>query len=156
MSNLLLQLTTSNIHILLFLPLTSTPSPFLLCVKISHRMQQLLPPAPTPTPLTKPPKALSHLPSQDLPLSPPPSLPMVPHPIISSSRKTLSHAAPLIVIQMSATDQDFNSDLPDAEFQSPLPSSPSPPDKPLPTDLLTSHRHRRDFNPIPALTLHSS
>jgi hypothetical protein len=83
-----------------------------------------------PTPLTQVPEGplTSHPSTQDLPLSPPPSLPMVPHalPEATTSCYTLDRVVD------ARDDADVELDTTDNESQ-----SSSSPDEPLPSDLLT-------------------
>ncbi|KAH9992827.1 hypothetical protein BJV77DRAFT_1001288 [Russula vinacea] len=86
----------------------------------------------TPTPFTPDPERplTSHPSNQDLPLSPPPSLPMVPHalPEATTSCCTLDKDID------ARSDADVEPDSADSESQS---SSSSSPDEPPPSDLLT-------------------
>ena len=86
----------------------------------------------TPTPFTPDPERplTSHPSIQDLPLSPPPSLPMVPHalPEATTSCCTLDKDID------ARSDADVEPDSADSESQS---SSSSSPDEPPPSDLLT-------------------
>jgi hypothetical protein len=83
----------------------------------------------TPTPFTPDPEGplTSHPSTQDLPLSPPPSLPMVPHalPEATTSCCTLDKDVD------ARGDADVEPDVADSESQS------SSPDEPPPSDLLT-------------------
>ncbi|KAI0294292.1 hypothetical protein B0F90DRAFT_1758040 [Multifurca ochricompacta] len=88
----------------------------------------------SPAPLTQRPEALltSHPSTQDLPLSPPPSFPMVPHALPEATALCCTH---------DRTDADADADLDldmetdpaDGDSQ----SSSSSPDEPPPSDLLT-------------------
>jgi hypothetical protein len=122
-------------------PIQSTLSLFLCCAKTPHRMVQVHPPAPLSstllpsspsTTLTQPSESplTSHTSIQHLPLSPPPSLPMVPHPL---------PVAPTITDTDAHTDTDLDLDLEvnDAEPVADPDSQSSSPDESASTDLLT-------------------
>ncbi|KAH9972915.1 hypothetical protein BJV74DRAFT_953885 [Russula compacta] len=84
----------------------------------------------TPTPLTQDPEGplTSHPSSQDLPLSPPPSLPMVPHALPEATASCCT----LAKLTDAHNDADVETDAADGESQ-----SSSSPEEPPSSDLLT-------------------
>ncbi|KAI0255218.1 hypothetical protein BJV78DRAFT_1279426 [Lactifluus subvellereus] len=113
--------------------LCEDPSPYAAGISARSYPRPLTLPLPcTPAPLTEASEGplTSHPSSQGLPLSPPPSLPMVPQPLPEDT--TSCCTLDTLDKDSDAHTDDRDSDVPDGESQ-----SSSSPEEPPPTDLLT-------------------